>query len=625
MNRWKTRTTQFVIDIIVLCMAFLLAVFVRFDWSPSPEAFRRLAFVMPYVVLLQYTCLSAFGITRYSWRYIGLRDAVRIFEATAVATLVLFGIRLAAPSLVETFFPARYGIVPFGVLFADFVLAATGVAGARALRRLIGERAASKSYLGESVGDWVPTLLIGAGQGGVLVAQEIARRPDLRIEPVAFIDDDPVRKGSVVHGIKVVGATAELERIAKSHGAEQALITIPNASGADIRRITEECKSSGLDVKIVPGTYQLVDDRVNLSRIRDVAIEDLLRRQPVQLNDKAIIELVQEKVVMITGAGGSIGSEICRQAAACSPDKLVLVEQAENNLFTIHRELLAAFPDRQVEPCIADVTDVDRMRSIFDTYHPDIVFHAAAHKHVPMMESNPCEAVKNNIFGTQIVADLAHQDRSSKFVMISTDKAVNPTSVMGTSKRVAELYIQALSTTGDTHFATVRFGNVLGSAGSVIPIFRQQIEAGGPVTVTHPDMKRYFMTIPEACQLVMQAAALSEGGEIMVLDMGEPIRIVDLATDLIQLSGLEPGKDIEIEFTGIRPGEKLFEELAVEGESIAKTRHPKIYVGNYGAPSLDDITDALVELRQLCTADQGQAVIRVLGDLVPEYATVESQ
>jgi FlaA1/EpsC-like NDP-sugar epimerase len=618
MSRLKTRTSQFLIDISVLMLAFVLAMLVRFDWSVPQGIFRQLVIVLPYVVLLQYAFLSGFGITRFSWRYISLRDTVRIFVAIALATTLLIGLRFLSPQLVDRIPLARYGIVPLGVLLGDFVLSFIGLTGVRALRRMLGERWASKQHQREEAA-LAPTLLVGAGQGGVLIAQEITRRPDLGILPVGFVDDDPVKQGAVIHGIKVQGTTRDLVRLAERHRAKQALITISNAPGTSIRRITESCKEAGLAVKIVPGAYEIVGGRVNLSRIREVAIEDLLRREQVRLDTESVASVVRGQPVLVTGAGGSIGSELCRQVAAYRPSRLVLVERAENNLFEIHSELCTRFADLDVVPCVADITDVPRVTQVFREHRPMIVFHAAAHKHVPMMEWNPAEAVKNNVLGTQVIADLADSLAVERFVMVSTDKAVNPTSVMGATKRAAELYVQALSLHSATYFSTVRFGNVLGSAGSVIPIFRRQIQSGGPITVTHPDMTRYFMTIPEAAQLIMQAGALSEGGETFILDMGQPVRIIDLAHDLIRLSGFEPDKDIEVRFTGVRPGEKLFEELSTVSEGIERTTHPKIFTGSYDSPHLPGLRAQFEGLGTLCRNADPEPVRRALAQLVPEY------
>ena len=618
MSRLKTRSSQFLIDISVLMLALFLATLVRFDWDVPRTMLVRLVTVLPYLVLLQYAFLFGFGVTRISWRYISLRDAVRIFAAIASATAVLVALRFLSPELVDRFPASRYGIIPLGVLLGDFVLSFIGLTGVRALRRLVGERVESKRHRREEAPP-APTLLVGAGQGGVLIAQEIARRPDLGILPVAFVDDSLVKQGAVIHGIKVKGTTQDLLRLAQRYGAKQALITISNAPGSAIRRITESCGEAGLAVKIVPGAYEIVGGRVNLSRIRDVAIEDLLRREQVKLDTESVSDIVRGQPVMVTGAGGSIGSELCRQVAMYRPSRLILVERSENSLFEIHAELCRRFPNLEVVPCVADITDVSRITNVFREHRPMVVFHAAAHKHVPMMEWNPAEAVKNNVLGTQVVADLADSLAVDRFVMISTDKAVNPTSVMGATKRAAELYVQALSLQSATHFATVRFGNVLGSAGSVIPIFRRQIRDGGPLTVTHPDMTRYFMTIPEAVQLVIQAGALSQGGETFILDMGQPVRIIDLAHDLIRLSGLEPDKDIEIRFTGVRPGEKLFEELSTTSEGIERTTHPKIFTGTYDSPHLPGLRAQLETLATLCKPADPSAIRKALTQLVPEY------
>ncbi len=416
MNRFATRTSQFLIDVIVLSIAFTLAALIRFDWDVPSEMLRRLLFVLPYVVLLQYTMLTFFGITRFSWRFISLRDVVRILLAITAAAAVLLVIRLAGEPLARQFKPLRYALVPIGVLLADSLLAFLAVTGVRVLRRLIGERITSQQY---QRGDKSPerTVLVGAGQGGVLVAQEIMRRADLAIKPVAFVDDDPVKVGSVIHGIKVLGTTKDLAHICESQRITQALITISGAPGTAIRRITDDCKAVGLKVKIVPGTYQIMDGRVNLSRIRDVAIDDLLRRQPVRLDSTEVTAVVRGKRVLITGAGGSIGAELCRQSLLYEPTDLVLVERAENNLFEIHRELQSRFPERTIVPCLADITDAARMEELFHKHRPQTIFHAAAHKHVPMMEWNPGEAVKNNTLGTKTVADFADRFACERFVL----------------------------------------------------------------------------------------------------------------------------------------------------------------------------------------------------------------
>jgi FlaA1/EpsC-like NDP-sugar epimerase len=414
----------------------------------------------------------------------------------------------------------------------------------------------------------------------------------------------------------VLGTIDEVGKLCARKGAEEVIITLARASGKDIRRIQEKCE--GLTVKIVPGMSDILGGKVKLSHIREVSIDDLLGREPVQLDTALVERFIRGKRVLVTGAGGSIGSELCRQVARLSPASLILVERAEYHLFLIHEELRATFPGMATVPCIADIGDADRVEEVFARERPHVVFHAAAHKHVPMMEWNPGEAVKNNVFGTVAIANAADRHGVESFVMISTDKAVNPTSIMGATKRVAEMYIQAMSQRSRTKYVAVRFGNVLGSTGSVIPIFKAQIAQGGPVKVTHPEMKRYFMTIPEASQLVMQAAAMGKGGEIFVLDMGEPVRIVDLARDLIRLSGLTVDEDIKIEFVGVRPGEKLFEELGFDAERMRRTSHYKIFEGTMAPCSWESVQQNLSLLGAVASHSGAAEVRGALRVAVPE-------
>ncbi len=624
MRRHVLRFSQLSIDLAVLAFAFTVAFFLRFDWRPPTEVLGRLALTAPYVVLGEYVVLWAFGVPKFSWRYIGLREAWRIFAATLVASVILLWIRLGLGELQDDYVYLRHGVIPLGVIAINFVLMFLGVTGVRGLRRILGEQLDAQRRR-ESKADHasVPTMLVGAGAGGVLMTKELANRPDLGLRVVGFLDDDRDKVGTMVNGVPVVGTTDRLAELCARYGAKQVLITMASAPGSTVRRISKLAEDAGLPAKIIPGLYEIAGGRVELARIRPVAIEDLLRREPVELDTEAIAEDLHDRVVLVTGAGGSIGSELCRQVATFAPSRLLLAERAENSLFEIHRELSKLHPHLEIVPLIADVSDGERMRHIFETYSPYAVFHAAAHKHVPMMEWNPGEAIKNNVFGTKAVADLAHEHGVESFVMISTDKAVNPTSVMGASKRVAEMYVQALASRSRTRFVTVRFGNVLGSTGSVIPIFRQQIADGGPITVTHPDMQRYFMTIPEACQLVLQAGSMGQGGEIFVLDMGEPVKIVDLARDLIRLSGFRPDEDIEIVFTGIRPGEKLFEEISVDAENADKTRHPKIFVGRRAAVTVGEIDAHLDALARALEAPTRARVIASLRGCVPEFREPE--
>jgi FlaA1/EpsC-like NDP-sugar epimerase len=421
-------------------------------------------------------------------------------------------------------------------------------------------------------------LIVGAGDAGEALLREILRMPVAQYDVVGLIDDDPVKHGTRIHGIPVLGPVEQLPAICEDRKIEELAIAMPSASPKQLRRVIQVCEGTKLKFTTVPSITDIASGKLRVSQTRPVNINDLLGRESVQLDLDLIEVFVKDKTILVTGAGGSIGSEMCRQLCNFKPARLLLVEQAENPLFYIERELRSRFPNVSIEGLICNITDASRVNDIFEAYEPQVVIHAAAHKHVPLMELNAGEAIKNNVSGTQIVADAADRYNADNFVMISTDKAVNPTSIMGSSKRIAEMYIQDLSTTSNTLFVTVRFGNVLGSDGSVVPIFKKQIAQGGPVTITHPEMKRYFMTIPEASQLVLQAATMGKGGEIFVLDMGEPVKIVDLAKELITLSGFKPGEDIEIAFTGPRPGEKLFEELSIEGEDMQRTRHPKISI-----------------------------------------------
>lgn len=605
------------LDIGVLSLAYFGAFFLRFDGRPPLQMLKLLGFTWPYLVGFELLVLYLFAVPFFAWRYVSLREAQRVAWATATSTLVLVGIRLLAATYIKDFYYADYGVIPLGVISGNAVLAFLGITGVRFARRLMVERRKSLGLRPRSI-QRVPTLLLGAGQAGVMIAKEIGARPDLAIEPIGFLDDDPAKLGTIVHGVRVLGRTSELEELARVTGARQAIITIANASGSDVRNLAHLCERAGIQVKIIPGIYEILDGKVNLTRIRDVSIDDLLGRAAVTLDLDLLSSFIKGKRVLVTGAGGSIGSELCRQVARFEPASLALVEQTEFNLFTIHQELLGAFPELVLRPLICDVCDSVRLGDIFSAEQPQLVFHAAAHKHVPMMEWNPGEAIKNNVFGTKKVADAADRHGCEAFVLISTDKAVNPTSIMGATKRAAEMYVQALSQTSSTKFVAVRFGNVLGSTGSVVPIFKAQIAAGGPVTITHPEMKRHFMTIPEASQLVLQAGAMGQSGEIMLLDMGEPVRIRDLAEELIRLSGLQPNRDIEIVYTGVRPGEKLEEELYFDAERMTKTRHEKVFIGNLRPCDLADVARKLEALASFTNSTSREEVRSALRELVLE-------
>ena len=608
------------IDLVMLALAFVLAHWLRFDRSIPSDQMVRLLVSLPYVVLLKYALLSIQQVHRHSWRYTSLTEIVAITRAMLAAAMVLTAGRILAPALQSVTSLAVYLQTPYVAIVMDFALSVLLLLSARAFRRLLSEqREQAAVYTRTQRDTFQRVLLIGAGRAGVMVARELRQRPDLRMRAIGFVDDDVHKQGQIIHGIPVIGTTDDIPDIVAGRHPDKAIITIASADGATVRRIHGCCTEVGLDTEIIPGIYEIVGGRVELSRIRPVAIEDLLGRDPVELDVSAIRQYVAHDVVMVTGAGGSIGSELCRQLARFDPRTLVLVEQAENALWAIHRELEKEFPELELVPAIADVTDAVRIEHLFLQLRPAAVFHAAAHKHVPMMEWNPGEAIKNNVLGTKTVADAAATHGVQRFVMISTDKAVNPTSVMGATKRIAERYVQHLAQRTGRPFVSVRFGNVLGSNGSVIPVFKEQIARGGPVTVTHREMVRYFMTIPEASQLVLQAGALGASGEIFVLDMGEPVRIVDLARDLIRLSGFEPDVDIAIEFTGMRPGEKMFEELSLSEEHAERTVHPKIWVGSASEPAWSTAEEELVALAEGAERLDRDDAHLTLARLVPEF------
>lgn len=535
----------------------------------------------------------------------------RILIALSIVVLPLLLLRFFLPN---NLYLAK---VPLSIIIVDFFLAAIGIVGIRLLRREIYENM-RRAGTTASVLEKKAVLLIGAGRAGVMTLAEIKNRRDCNFDIKGFIDDDSAKLSSVINGVEVIGKTENIPHLVRSLDIDHVIVTIAEASREDFQRILQICKNVPVKVKTIPGLYELLQEKVIFSRIRDVEVEDLLGRSPVSLDAHSIETFLSGKTVLVTGAGGSIGSEIARQLLRCRISKLVLVERSEFGLFEIEREIIAAQPTAEIISVIADVCDENRMRHVFERYQPQVVFHAAAHKHVPMMEHNAAEALKNNVLGTKTVGKLAGYYSAEGFVLISTDKAVNPSSVMGATKRVAELVIQDLNARFATRFVAVRFGNVIGSNGSVIPTFKRQIKKGGPVTVTHPEMTRYFMTIPEASQLVLQAGAIGKGGEIFILDMGEPIKILDLAKETIRLSGLKPYEDIQIVFTGIRPGEKLAEELETDKERLAKTSHSKIFIAQIAPYSREEIKKALTKIEELCNSENDSQIRRFLTNLLPE-------
>ncbi len=607
-----SRRLQYALDMAILAIAFIAAYFFRFDFVMTQDQMIRGLTQLPFVVLIQFTILTLAGVHSFIWRYIGMAE-VRSFVNAAIWSLVpLLVFRLSLPDRLQ-------GLkVPVSIILMDAVLAFGGIVGLRVLRRALYEQYEKQRESARSKGLKKPVLLIGAGRAGVLAAKEILGRGDMGLEIKGFVDDDRHKHGLMIQGVRVFGGTSELPHLVSELGIDHVVITIATASGNNIRRIIEICEEIPVRVRIIPGLYEILEGTVEISRIRDVEIEDLLGRETVQLDEESMRIFLAGKTVMVTGAGGSIGSELARQAARFLPARLLLVERAEFALFNIDRDLRESHPDLSITSLVVDVGDEMGMQAVFNEYRPQVVLHAAAHKHVPIMETNAPEAVKNNILATRILGEMAGRFGAEAFVLISTDKAVRPTSIMGATKRVSELVVQALNQRYATRYVAVRFGNVIGSAGSVIPIFQDQIRRGGPVTVTHPEMLRYFMTIPEAAQLVLQAGTMGEGGEIFILDMGEPVRILDIARDIITLSGLRPYEDIDIVFTGVRPGEKLFEELAINEEGMTKTRHPKIFIGKIAAYPERKVRLMVERLASIASNGDERELRRTLNACLPE-------
>jgi FlaA1/EpsC-like NDP-sugar epimerase len=611
-----TRRLQFCVDLLVLTGSFYLAYLLRFDFAVPSAMLAQSAVQLPVVLAIQVAALALAGVYSFIWRYVGMHELKAFVYAFWWSALALAVMRFTLPGALGDW------RVPISVILMGSVLGFVGVLGVRLLRRLLYEATERRHQRPRvSEGPRVSTLFVGAGEGGRVAAREIEGRAGTDLDVRGFLDDDPAKQGMVIHGLPVLGTTKDLGQIVRALDIQQVVITIAKIGRPEILRLIELCQKVPVKVRIIPGFSEILEGRVKVSRIRDVKVEDLLGRSPVELERESVNEFIDGKTVMVTGAGGSIGSELARQVARFRPARILLVERAEFALFDIEQELirsLRSFRDTPVDALVADVGDELRMRAIFADYRPHVVLHAAAHKHVPMMETNTSEAVKNNILATRRLATIAGESGAQAFVMISTDKAVRPTSVMGASKRVAEIAVQDLSSRFTTRFVAVRFGNVIGSAGSVIPIFREQIRQGGPVTVTHPEMRRYFMTIPEAAQLVLQAGAMGTGGEIFVLEMGEQARILDLAEAMIRLSGLKPYVEMGIEFTGLRPGEKLYEELEYDGEAFSKTRHPKILIGNLSPYPRERVEQALKTFEELAREGTPDDIRITLAGFLPE-------
>ena len=593
-------------DMLVVVAAGLFALLTRFEfvWDDINKEFKEaFSWSIFFYILAAFTIFWVFRLYHSLWRYASQREAMNIFCACAVVQIAEYGIiGLMGAYLPRSFFPLAFIYSSFGVISVRFLY--------RILRnRSRGRYAARKKK---------NVMIVGGGAMGTILIREINSSEYLNCKVRCIIDDDKQKKGCFIYGVRVVGDRETILRNVEKYKIDQIVIAMPSQSNKVIRGILDICKETDCELKTMPGMYQLVNDDVQVKNLRDVNIDDLLGRDAIVINDASVQEYISGKTILVTGGGGSIGSELCRQIAKREPKKLIIVDIYENNAYDIQQELLFKYPRLDLEVLIASVRDSKRIDDIMEKYRPEIVYHAAAHKHVPLMEHSPEEAVKNNVMGTLNTVWSANRWGVKRFVLISTDKAVNPTNVMGASKRICEMIVQAYNAKSKTEYVAVRFGNVLGSNGSVIPLFRKQIASGGPVTVTHPDIIRYFMTIPEAVSLVLQTGVYAKGGEIFVLDMGEPVKIYDLAKNLIRLSGMKVGEDIEIVFTGLRPGEKLYEELLMDEEGLKETENKLIHIGRPIEFDEEQFHKNLEELAE-AAEDESQDIRVIIQRMVPTY------
>lgn len=611
--RQKIRSNGLVVvDIILINISIIAAYLLRFDFSyrSIPDRFSehilRLAIIATCVKIITFI---VFRLYNSLWKYAGIYEIGLIVGAAFTSNAIMISYIFLSQT------PVPRSIFLIAMLTDAFIIGGIRF-GYRVFRRIVkGEiiRITNSRRI----------LIIGGGEAGAIIVNELKMHPELKSTPVAIVDDNKFKIGKKINGVPIVGGTKDVLHVVERRKIDEIIIAMPSASHKQINDIYTECSKTHCKVKILPSVSQLIDESVVMQKIREVDIEDLLGREAVNLDVQEVSSYIDGQVVLITGGGGSIGSELCRQIANFSPKQLIILDNYENNAYEIQNELLHQHTALKLETIIANIREKQRLESIFKKYRPDVVFHAAAHKHVPLMEANPTEAIKNNVFGTLNVAECADKYGAKRFVLISTDKAVNPTNIMGATKRIAEMVIQSLNKGSKTEFVAVRFGNVLGSNGSVIPLFKKQIEQGGPVTVTHSEVTRFFMTIPEAVQLVIQAGAMAKGGEIFVLDMGEPVKICDLARNLIKLSGFEPDVDIKIEYTGLRPGEKLYEELLLNEEGLESTKCNKIFIAK---PIHIDLAMLIRELDCLkeIMVNNSEGISDYIKLIVPTYKKVEN-
>jgi FlaA1/EpsC-like NDP-sugar epimerase len=605
------------LDGIFIIAAYFLAYFLRFEGEIPYGEWMKFKATIPYTVIFKLLIFFVFGLYRGMWRYTSLVDFLNVLKATLFSSIII---------ILAILFIYRFEGFPRSVFILDWILSFIFIGGIRvAIRFLLSEKERGLHFLFHNPFSQKKItrpkkrlLIIGGGDAGEKMLREIRDNAKLSYEVMGFLDDDPKKKGMRIHGVPVLGPIPKIHNLAYDAEMDEILIAAPSASTKQMRRIVQACEATGLKTRTTPGIGELIDGKISFKTIREVSFEDLLGRDPIDLDMRIIGDYLADKVILVSGAGGSIGSELCRQIAQFQPKNLILFDKTENSLFHIDMEFRQRFPDISVASVLGDVKYRSYLNRHFAAYRPQVVFHAAAYKHVPIVELNPSEAVYNNIIGTRNIVEASHQFGVERFIMISTDKAVRPANVMGATKRVAEM-ITSCYASNPTHFVSVRFGNVIGSEGSVVHLFKKQIERFGPLTVTHPEMTRYFMTIPEACKLILQAGAMGEGAEIFILDMGTPIKIVDMAKDLIRRSGFKPGIDIEIKFIGLRPGEKLHEELITEGEGIVRTPHEKIFVLKGNTCDLTWLNQRIEELAKLAYDQDEPGIKSKLKEIVPEY------
>jgi FlaA1/EpsC-like NDP-sugar epimerase len=610
-DKVKKQKTFIIIDVLLVIFSLYVALLLKFDFHIPVEyiAFFKLNIIPVLVLTVIFNKL--FNLYKHIWKYASVEELISIIYSISLTNVVFI---IYSYFINYKLLENQYFRFPFTVHIIFWILSTVLLGGTRFAFR-VSEGLQKNTIKEEKL---IRLLIVGAGDAGAMLIKEIKKHNELNYDIIGIIDDDSSKVGKTISGIKILGNRNKIVYICKEYDIDEIILAIPSADLQTQKEILKFCKQAKCKLKTVPGIYEILDEKVSISKIRDVKIEDLLGRESVKLNSENINKYIKDKVILVTGGGGSIGSELCRQITKFNPKQLIILDIYENNAYDLQMELSYMYPQLNLKVIIASVRDIERIKSIFSTYKPNVVFHAAAHKHVPLMEDNPQEVIKNNILGTYNIAKCSDLFGVNKFVLISTDKAVNPTNIMGASKRFCEIMIQALDKVSKTEYVAVRFGNVLGSNGSVIPLFKKQIERGGPVTVTHPDITRFFMTIPEAAQLVIQAGSIAKGGEIFVLDMGEPVKIADLARDLISLSGLQPDIDIKIKFTGLRPGEKLYEELLMDEIALTSTEHKKIFVEKPVDYDIDYLNNSIDEFKQVINKED-EEIYDLMQKKVPTY------